>query len=155
LSDTESSYDARAPRDRRLRVADSDRNAVADILRHEHVAGRIDSQEFEERLSACLAAKTYADLDTLIADFPAEDRNASRRLRPLTSWPSAFPFFPLVPIAIAAIVLSHGHLFWLAIPLVFFFVVRPLIFGAGWWGPRRYTFGGASRGLRNGCGSRL
>lgn len=158
MSNTESTYDARFPRDRKLRVADGDREAVADILRREHVAGRLNSQEFDDRLSVCLAAKTYAELDTLIADFPTEEPDASRRRRRTVAsrrFPVPFPFIPLVPIAIAAIVISHGHLFWLAIPLVFFFVVRPIIFGASWWGPRRYAFAGASRGIRGNCRSRL
>ena len=42
-------YDRRrGPRDRRLRVGDTEREAVAEILRQAHVAGRLDSTEFEE-----------------------------------------------------------------------------------------------------------
>jgi hypothetical protein len=37
-----------------------------------------------------------------------------------------------VPLLIAAIALSHGHLWWLVIPL-FFFVGRPLL-----WPSRRF-----------------
>ena len=51
-------------------------------------------------------------------------------------WPR-LAFVPLLLIAIIA--LSHGHLFWLAIPLVFFFFVRPMLWRAGGsrfgWGP--------------------
>ncbi len=50
---------------------------------------------------------------------------------------------PLLPLAVvAAIVLSGGHALFLAIPLVFFCVVRPLLWGrrGGWagcgWGVR-------------------
>jgi hypothetical protein len=38
-----------------------------------HVAGRLDSREFQERLERCLEAKTYAELDELVADFPGEE----------------------------------------------------------------------------------
>ena len=69
------------PRDRQLRVGDAEREAVADILRREHLAGRLDNDEFDERVARCLAAKTYAELDELIGDFPADEREARRRER--------------------------------------------------------------------------
>src|SRR5215831_7880735 len=141
MSETERHYDTRFPGDRRLRVGDRDREAVADILRREHVAGRIDSEEFEERVTRCLAAKTYADLDALIRDFPADERAAPQRGRRLTAV-GVFPFFPVVPIVVAAIIFSHGHLLWLVFPAFFFLVVRPFLWGrfGGGWGPRRMVF---------------
>ena len=123
---TEYRYDRRrGPRDRRLRVGDGEREAVSEILRQRHVEGRLDSDEFQQRLERCLAAKTYAELDELVADFPGPEPRQDRRgwahgprLRPLA----------LVPLTlIAAIALSGGHLIWLAFPLLFFFVVRPLV----------------------------
>lgn len=53
-----------------LRAADADREAVADILRAQCAAGRLDVSELEERLSAALAARTLGELDRLLADFP-------------------------------------------------------------------------------------
>jgi hypothetical protein len=150
MTETSDNYDRRIPRDRNLRASDRDRDALAAILRSEHVAGRLTQDEFEERLATCLAAKTYAELDALIADFPYAEPDAARahgagRVGP-RRWPAPFPLFPLVPIAIVAIVLSHGHLVWLAFPLVFF-VVRPLLWRS-WWGPRRYQ---AMSSTRAGC----
>jgi len=135
MSETERHYDRRFPADRRLRVADRDREAVADILRREHIAGRIDNEEFEERITRCLAAKTYADLDAMIQDFPADEGAAPQRGRRLTTV-GYFPFFPVVPIVVAAIIVSHGRLLWLAFPLFFLFVVRPFLWGrfGGRWG---------------------
>ena len=130
------------PYDRSLRAADSDREAVADILRDHHVAGRIDSDELQERIDRCYAAKSYADLDAVIADLPHEQPQPSR-VRGVWLWPR-FAFLPLVLIAIVA--LSHGHLFWLAIPLAFFFFARPMLWRtsgrSSGWGP----FGCAPRG---------
>jgi hypothetical protein len=124
-------YDRRSgPRDRRLRVGDDEREAVAEILRREHVNGRLDTEEFQQRLERCLAAKTYAELDELVADFPGQEPEPRRVARPWgwRPWP-----FALVPLAlIAAIVLSHGHVLWLVFPLFFFFVVRPLVWRS--WG---------------------
>jgi hypothetical protein len=122
------------PYDRSLRAADSDRDAVADILREQHVAGRIDDDELQDRIERCYTAKTYADLDAVIADLPHEEPAVTSG-RGLRLWPR-FAFVPLLLIAIIA--LSHGHLFWLVIPFVFFFV-RPMLWRAGgrWggWGP--------------------
>jgi hypothetical protein len=53
-----------------LRASDADREAVADILRAQCAAGRLEVWELEERLSAALAARTLGDLDRLLADFP-------------------------------------------------------------------------------------
>jgi hypothetical protein len=148
MSDATSDGYARrsGPRDRTLRVGDSERDAVADILREHYLRGRLTSDEFQERLERCLAANTYAELDALVADFPAgEERRRPARGWSLRSW--AFPFVPLVVVAIVA---SDGRLLWLAFPLVFF-VVRSLLwrsrgFGApGLWAcdPRHTTRGPA------------
>ena len=73
----EGNYSRRSgPRDRQLRVGMPKREAVADILRREHLAGRLDNDEFDERVARCLAAKTYAELDGLIGDLPADERDA-------------------------------------------------------------------------------
>ena len=63
-------YSRRTPADRALRASDADRTAVGDILRKEHVAGRLDTDEFADRFGRCLEAKTYAQLDVLLADLP-------------------------------------------------------------------------------------
>jgi DUF1707 SHOCT-like domain len=131
------------PRDRGLRVSDTEREAVADILREQHLQGRLTSDEFHERLDHCLTAKTYAELDALVADFPAtEARSSQGRGCGWRPWP-----FVLVPFVLIAIAASGGHLFWLAFPLIFFFVIRPLLWrsrgfrGRGMWacGPRYRT----------------
>jgi hypothetical protein len=117
------------PYDRSLRAADSDRESVAAILREQHVAGRIDDDELQDRIERCYTAKTYADLDAVIADLPHEEPAVTSRgtLRALRLWPR-FAFLPLLLIAIVA--LSHGHLFWLVIPFLFF-SVRPMLWRAG------------------------
>ena len=140
----------RGPRDRGLRVGDKEREAVSEILRERHLEGRLDSEEFQIRLERCLTAKTYAELDQLIADFPSEE---TEDLRPTRVWrgPRLWPpaFLPLA--LIAAIVLSGGHLAWLAFPLLFFFVVRAFAWRS--WGggsPRRGLACGPRRQLSRG-----
>lgn len=132
------------PYDRDLRAADSDRESVADILRDQHVAGRLDNDEFQERIDLCYAAKTYADLDAVVADLPSEEPQVSR---PAGIWRR--PVFAFLPLLIAAVALSHGRLLWLAFPLVFLFVVRPMLWRAGGgrlgcaplgYAPRQHTY---------------
>jgi hypothetical protein len=119
------------PRDRSLRAGDAERDAVAEILRHEHLAGRLDDAELETRLSACFAAVSYAELDRLLADLPdaTPERHDQRRTIRSAPWPLI-----LVPLALVAVIASHGRALWLLVPLVFFLVVRPL-------GARRWTCG--------------
>jgi hypothetical protein len=65
-----------------LRAADLDRDAVADALRAQHLAGRLDHDELELRLGRCLAARTYIELAALIADLPVERRAILASARP-------------------------------------------------------------------------
>jgi Domain of unknown function (DUF1707) len=53
-----------------LRASDADREAVSERLRVAAGDGRISLEELDERLDKAYKAKTYADLDVLIADLP-------------------------------------------------------------------------------------
>jgi hypothetical protein len=114
------------PRDRSVRASDADRETVADLLRAEHLAGRIDASELEERLERCLAARTYADLDGLVTDLPRPEPSRPSRRR--HAGPPRLAFL-LVPLVLATVIFSHGHALWLAVPLFFFLFVRPAVFG--------------------------
>ena len=108
------------PPDRSLRAGDAVRESVAEFLREQHLAGRLDTDELQERLDRCFAAKAYAELDALLTDLPV--RASPREL------PSRRPrvvLLPLIATLIVALALSHGHLAWLVVPLFFWFVVRP------------------------------
>ena len=133
------SYDpSDGPRDRSLRVGDKERDAVSEILRQRHLEGRLDAEEFQERIDRCLAAKTYAELDALIADFPGEraERQWSAQPPRRRPWPFVFPLLPLVLILAIA---TGGHLAWLAVPLLVFFVLRFAVWRPWGCGPRRFT----------------
>lgn len=53
-----------------MRAADDDRQAVADQLRVAVDEGRLDLHEYDERLHRAYTAKTYGELDVLLADLP-------------------------------------------------------------------------------------
>jgi hypothetical protein len=59
-----------AERHEDLRAADADRAKVADRLRVALEEGRLDLTEYDERLQQAYAAKTYGDLDPILADLP-------------------------------------------------------------------------------------
>ncbi len=63
-----------------IRIGDAERNAVAECLREHYAAGRLDMEEFQERLDAAFAAKTEQDLAKLTADLPHSSPYA-------TPWP--------------------------------------------------------------------
>ena len=52
------------------RAGDADRERVAERLRVALEEGRLNLDEYDERLRQVYAARTYADLDALIADIP-------------------------------------------------------------------------------------
>jgi hypothetical protein len=53
-----------------VRAADADRERVVELLREHTTAGRLNMQEYEERVDSAYAAKTIADLRPLLADLP-------------------------------------------------------------------------------------
>lgn len=53
-----------------MRASDADRDVVLAELSQHFQAGRLDHAEFDERSSAALAARTFADLAALMTDLP-------------------------------------------------------------------------------------
>ncbi|MFF7300885.1 DUF1707 domain-containing protein [Streptomyces sp. NPDC008265] len=60
-----------------LRASDADRDRVAERLRDALAEGRLDMGEFEERLEAVYASRTYAELEPLTRDLPSPAGQAS------------------------------------------------------------------------------
>jgi Domain of unknown function (DUF1707) len=124
-----------------LRASDADREAMADRLRKHHTDGRLDQDEFQERLERCFAAKTVGELAELTRDLP--DDPARHRARGRTGFGllGCLRMIPIVPIilAIVAIHLIFGVVggLWILIPL--FFLARFMFFrrGFGGWSGRR------------------
>jgi hypothetical protein len=59
-----------------VRVGDADREAVAAQLREHYADGRLTLDELNERLGQAFAAKTRADLNTVLRDLPHAPRLA-------------------------------------------------------------------------------
>ncbi|MBO0837914.1 MAG: DUF1707 domain-containing protein [Actinobacteria bacterium] len=56
-----------------MRVSDAERSEVADLLGRHYSDGRLDKQEFDERVARAMSAKTRADLHGLFDDLPDLD----------------------------------------------------------------------------------
>jgi len=59
--------------DAKTRASDADRDQTAAALREHLAAGRLTTEEFDERLNRAYSAKTLGELDDLMADLPAVD----------------------------------------------------------------------------------
>ncbi|NEE00753.1 DUF1707 domain-containing protein [Phytoactinopolyspora halotolerans] len=76
-----------------LRCSDSEREAVAAMVRSASEDGRLDLTELDERLGAVYAAKTHGDLAQIIVDIVPPP------MRPMPPRPSAMPQpVPVVPV---------------------------------------------------------
>jgi len=58
--------------DRPILASDKERDSVVDVLRDAYTDGRLTLDEFEERMAAAYAARTWTDLRQLTGDLPAE-----------------------------------------------------------------------------------
>lgn len=56
-----------------MRVSDAERSAIGDTLSRHYAEGRLDDNEFKERLDRAMSAKTRADLAGLTTDLPRLD----------------------------------------------------------------------------------
>ncbi|MFJ6053117.1 DUF1707 domain-containing protein [Streptomyces sp. NPDC092307] len=56
-----------------LRASDADRDRVVERLRDAVAEGRLDMEEFEERLEAAYTSRTYAELEPLTRDLPVPE----------------------------------------------------------------------------------
>ena len=113
--------------DDRIRASDADREHATARLREHYAAGRLTSDELDERISAALNATTYGELRQLMADLPEPapaGPGATQRPDPAAPrWmvrrrgPRFLPVMPLV--LLAALLFPGGH--WL------FFGVLPVL----------------------------
>jgi hypothetical protein len=87
-----------------IRASDQDRDRTAGLLREHHALGRLDPEEFNERLDKVFLAKTIGDLDALTADLPAVDPYPL----PTSSLPRHLPAAGL-PASSVLDAMSRGH----------------------------------------------
>ena len=107
--------------DPRMRIADSDRErATADLAMH-YADGRLDHEEYDERLDAIWTARTHADLALLFSDLPRPQPT-----RPPTQAPAQpsgrrtrLPLLPVLALLIVLSVITDAPLWLLIFVLMF------------------------------------
>ncbi|MEU1375796.1 DUF1707 domain-containing protein [Streptomyces triculaminicus] len=67
-----------------MRASDAERERIAEALREAVAEGRLDMEEFEERLDAAYKARTHADLEPLVRDLPMPSRTGAGAAEPAT-----------------------------------------------------------------------
>lgn len=125
-----------------LRLGDAEREQASARLRDHYAEGRLDTDEYSERLDAVWAARTRADLRPVFADLPGstpEARRASAYAAPHRPSPLRF----LVPLLlVVALVTIVTHLPFLLLALLVLWVVLhrrgPRQYGPRQYGPRRH-----------------
>ena len=125
-----------------MRVSDADRDrAIAELSEH-YQAGRLTTEELEDRTGRALQARTSADLAALFSDLPRRQAPVTSAASPPTSpapaspgwyWPARVPVVPVAILAVVAVLaLLGGHPFHIAwVPAVAIIVVRLLVGGRG------------------------
>jgi uncharacterized protein DUF1707 len=80
-----------------VRVGDADREAIAAQLREHYADGRLTLEELNERLDQAFAAKTKADLNTVMRDLPQATRPGAGLPYAGTGWPGPGWHGPVSP----------------------------------------------------------
>ena len=129
-----------------LRASDADREQVAERLRHAAGEGRLLAEELEQRLASALRARTYGELEAVVADLPTVPvgRRGSRSralvLRPALALATVAALAMVIAVAVLVItgVLAAWGLWMLAAWWIF----------GGRWGRARYCRRTLRRGRR-------
>ena len=126
--------------DPRTRISDDDRErAMADLAGH-YADGRLDHEEYDERLDAIWTARTRADLAVLFGDLPrpqaayppAQARPAARLSARPYGPRRRFPLLPDIAVLVLLTVVTEAPFWLLVFPLMFVRSRR----GATAWAPR-------------------
>ena len=134
-----------------LKASDADREQIAERLRKATAEGRLLAEELEERLEATFTARTYGELDAVVADLPgatAVRRREQRHRSPVITPVHVIALFLLAPVILSlllavAVIVATLFSAWGLLLIVGWF-----IFGHGrhqYWGSYRRSFHTASR----------
>lgn len=100
------------------RVGDAERERATSLLAQHYAEGRLEHEEYDERLDAIWTARTQHDLDVLFADLPQQMTPARSPVRPAI--PAArrgrgpIPWLPVLALLIGLSILLRAPV-WLAI----------------------------------------
>jgi hypothetical protein len=131
-----------------MRVSNAERTEVADRLAKHYGDGRLDEEEFNERLDRAMKAKTQADLHALFADLPDQPTEPTaeepRAIVPQRQQRPAFgrvAFIVLVVLLVMALWHSVSIPFWgfwgfglggFFMPWLLIAIIAFLVWRSGW-----------------------
>ncbi|NKY88245.1 DUF1707 domain-containing protein [Nocardia veterana] len=109
-----------------VRVGTAERERAAAALGDHFAAGRLDLDEYDERVRRAYAAKTAADLLELFADLPRPAPPAPALPPPRRSRPRAFvPALVVAVLVFAVAVAATTHMVpFFVFPVLFFLFIR-------------------------------
>jgi hypothetical protein len=88
-----------------LKASDADREQIAERLRKATAEGRLLAEELEERLEATFAARTYGELDAVVADLPGVTvRGRERPRSPVITPVHVVALFLLAPVILSLMI---------------------------------------------------
>ena len=111
-----------------LRASDADREQVAERLRHAAGEGRIVAEELEERLEAVFSARTYGELDAVVADLPGTPVRRRERSRAL-----ALPRPALIVAIVFLLPVVVSMLIAAMVVITTLFTAWAVVLAVGWW----------------------
>lgn len=129
-----------------LRIGDAERDRAIAALGDHFAAGRLNTEEFEERVDQAIRARFNDDLEPLFVDLPraAEPTREARSNRQSDAHLAWSPMVWLAPLlvvcaVVTAVILSAPWLVWMFLWL--FLITRLIRHRRGYFGPpRRYHY---------------
>ena len=104
-----------------LRVSDADRErAMADLAGH-YADGRLDHEEYDERLDAIWTARTRADLAVLFSDLPRPEpvRPVAPARQQARASRGRIPLLPVLAVLVVLSLLLGAPVWLLIFPIMF------------------------------------
>jgi hypothetical protein len=127
-----------------IRVSDAERDTVATELGQHFQDGRLDQAEFDERVTAAMAARTRRDLEGLLTDLPsaagrsdslAAGQAAGTTLRGRArQWSRVLAVLPLIlaAVVVGGMLTGGWHHGWPFAPLGFLWLLIPVLAVRAW-----------------------
>lgn len=112
-----------------LRASDADREQISERLRHATGEGRLSAEELEERLEAVFSARTYGELDAVVADLPGS--TPVRRRQPSRSLSMPHPALIVAIVFLAPVLVSM--LIAAVVVITTLFTAWAIVLAGAWW----------------------
>lgn len=120
-----------------VRIGTAERESAISALGEHMAAGRLEPDEYSDRVTTASAARTREDLDALFTDLPAPHPfpQPAASPQPARSWQRYVPESPAVRVlaAVLAVVVLMSALPFVAAAAILWFFVLPAVTCSGPW----------------------